>query len=489
METAGKKGGLVLPSVGAMMLMITGGVIVVSVVCAAFGAQVTSPVNGEVIAVRSLLSAEVLGQVLRNFIRIVTDFPILPLVLLLAIATGVAEQSGFLDAFVRFLMRLAPRRMLTPAVLLGGTIAGLMSDAAYIIIVPLGAIIFKDAGRHPVAGLCATFAAVGASGSFVVRPGDAVILSVTEAAARTIDPAYTVSVVGYYWFQIAFAAIAILIYWAVTALVVEPMLGRWTGATAQDDACPGTGDRRPLVAGSAALLICVAGAIAASSIPGGPLYRAEGGGLVSAMAAIVFISLMAGGIANGIAAGRVRRLDDIVAMMDRTAREMGGLIILLLVAAYLNAFIAESKLGVVTAVAIADLIRSLGGGAVAALLFAILLPFLMDVIMPGATPKWVILAPVLVPSLMLLGWSPEMTTAAFRIGDAPVNIINPLMVFFPMTLVVAQRYLPGLGIDGFLKIMLCYAAPMAVIMTLVTLAWALAGLAPGPGAPAFYPPP
>lgn len=483
-----KKGGLELPSVGAMMLMIAGAMVALSVVCAGFGVQVTSPVNGEVIAVRSLLSPDSLGQLLRNFIKIVTEFPILPLILLLAIATGVAEQSGFLDAFVRFLMRLAPRRLLTPAVLLGGTVAGLMSDAAYIVIVPLGAIIFKDAGRHPVAGLCATFAAVGASGTFIVRPGDAVILSVTEAAARTIDPAYTVSVVGYYWFQVAFAAIAILLYWAVTAFIVEPMLGKWQGADCHDAAGDNTDGPRPLLAGGAAMLACVAAAIAASAIPGGPLYRPEGGGLVSAMAAIVFFSLMAGGIAYGIAVGRIRRLDDVVGMMDRTAREMGGLIILLLVAAYLNAFIAESKLGVVVAIAIADLIRSLGGGAVAALLFAILLPFLMDFIMPGATPKWVILAPVLVPSLMLLGWSPEMTTAAFRVGDAPINIVNPLMVFFPMTLVVAQRYIPGLGIDGFLKIMVCYAAPMAVVMTVVTLAWGLAGLAPGPEASAFFPP-
>jgi len=110
----------------------------------------------------------------------------------------------------------------------------------------------------------------------------------------------------------------------------------------------------------------------------------------------------------------------------------------------------------------------------------------INLVIGSASAKWGMLAPVLVPMLMLLGISPEMTTAAFRMGDSVTNPITPLLVYFPLVLVFCQRWIPGFGMGSLIAAMLPYSVGFFVIGLLMTAGWVFLDLPVGPGATVGY---
>jgi len=99
------------------------------------------------------------------------------------------------------------------------------------------------------------------------------------------------------------------------------------------------------------------------------------------------------------------------------------------------------------------------------------------------------MAPVVVPKFMLLGISPEMTTAAYRMGDSYTNIMTPLMSYFPLILAFARRYDASLGVGSLLALMLPYALSFMGAGLLMTVGWVALDLPLGPGAQVYYTPP
>lgn len=449
------------------------------------GVDAVHPTSGERLIVKSLFAPEFLQSFAKDFAKNIGGFPAIPVVLLLLLAAGVAEKSGFFDNLVRSIILQAPRLLLTPTLIIAGLLAHLASDAAYVVIVPLGAMIFAKAGRHPVAGLMAMFAAVGAGGQLLVTPLDGVLLGLTDAAARTILPNYTTTIVGIYWLNLAHGALSIVIFWIVTDVFVEPRLGPWRAP--ERATSPGADDSlKALWIGSLAGVGVIAAFVLAALIPGGPLATPSGNldGLLGAMTFVVFCVLLASGAAHGSVNGSMKSGTKIIQAMEKSLAEQSGLIIVLLAAALLNILMSSSNIGLVTAVQLANVVSSIGATPTATLSLALILPLIIDFVMPGATGKWVLLSPILVPTLMTQGWSPEIVTAAYRIGDTPINILNPLMIFVPMTFAMAQIYMPELTIGKFLKFMAAYAVPMALVAFAMTLIWAHLGLPPGPGASA-----
>jgi aminobenzoyl-glutamate transport protein len=100
----------------------------------------------------------------------------------------------------------------------------------------------------------------------------------------------------------------------------------------------------------------------------------------------------------------------------------------------------------------------------------------------SASAKWALLAPVLAPMLILLGISPEMTTAAYRVGDSATNIITPLMVYFPLILIFCQRWQKDFGIGSLAAMMLPYSMGLLLAGLALVIGWVALDLPLGPGA-------
>jgi aminobenzoyl-glutamate transport protein len=113
----------------------------------------------------------------------------------------------------------------------------------------------------------------------------------------------------------------------------------------------------------------------------------------------------------------------------------------------------------------------------------------LDLFIGSASAKWSALAPVVVPMFMLLGISPEMTTAAYRMGDSYTNIMTPLMSYFPLILAFARRWDKDFGVGSMLALMLPYALCFMVAGISMTVAWVALDLPLGPGAQVHYVPP
>jgi aminobenzoyl-glutamate transport protein len=493
-----EKFGNKLPDPVFIFLGLVFGLIGLSAWGAAAGWAAVNPVSGERIVVESLVSGTNLQRIFVEMPRTVTSFPALGPVLVLVLGTAVAERAGLFSAAIRGSLARAPKALLTPLVAIVGMVSHHASDAAYVVLIPLAAVIFAAAGRHPLAGLAAGFAAVSGGWAGNITPGqsDALILGITEPAARIIDPTYTVSIAGNWYYILGVVVVFTPLIWFITDRIVEPRLGTWTPAA--DAPTLGDADRLTGVEKRGlwfALAAAVALAAAWAWLTFGPLqafvdadadpeeaYNPLFRSLVAFFALLFFLC----GAAYGIGARAIRSHRDLVRMMSQGVVVLAPYIVLVFFAAHFITLFTWSNLGQVMAVGGADYLRSVDLPAPALLVVVVLVSSGLDLFIGSASAKWAALAPVVVPMFMLLGISPEMTTAAYRMGDSYTNIVTPLMSYFPLILTFAQRWRGDFGVGSMFALMIPYALAFMIFGIGMTAAWVALDLPVGPGAPVHY---
>lgn len=452
----------------------------------------------------SLFSEENVTRLLTEMPKTLTGFAPLGLVMVLILGAAVAERSGLFSALIRASLRNAPRAVMTPIVAVIGMVSHHASDAAYVVFIPLAAILYASVGRHPLVGLAAAFA--GVSGGFAgnITPGqsDVLLFGFTQEAARIIDPAWTMNPLGNWWFILAIVIVFTPIIWYITDRVIEPRLGKW-GSEPDDElraelaksdlTAP---ERRGLrLAGLAALAIV--GLYAGLSLLSGysPLIDESKTGpaqlqpFYSGLVAGFFLLFLLSGIAFGIGAGTVRSSKDVVAMMQEGVRTLAPYLVFVFFAAHFVAMFNWSRLGPIFAIDGALALQQMNVPAPLLLAGVQFVSSFLDLFIGSAAAKWSAMAPVVVPKFMLLGISPEMTTAAYRMGDSYTNIMTPLMSYFPLILAFARRYDSSLGVGSLLALMLPYALSFMGAGLLMTIGWVALDLPLGPGAQVFYSPP
>jgi aminobenzoyl-glutamate transport protein len=372
-------------------------------------------------------------------------------------------------------------------------------DAGYVVYVPLAGLIFASAGRHPVLGLAVGFAGVcvGLAGNLLPGQYDVLILGITETGARLIEPGWTMNPVGNWWFAIGIAGVFTGLGWIVTERIVAPRLGAWRpdGPLASEQQAMGLtpSEWRGLrVAGLVGLGV-VAFFAALSLWPGfTPLYdeaATPGERLTPLFRGLTFGFLMlflATGWAYGAVVGTIRSHRDVVAMMVNGLEGMLPYLVLVFFAAQFVAMFGWSNLGPITAIAGANQLRAMHAPP------SLLLPMLttmsawLDFLIASGSAKWTAMAPVAAPMMMLLGISPEMTTAAYRVGDTVTNLISPLSPYVVLTLTFCRRWLPDFRMGSLLALMLPLSIAFFVAGAIVTALWVALEIPVGPGAVTTY---
>ncbi len=488
-------------------------VVIISVLASLFGLSADHPVqkntDGTPVLIKSasLLSPENIQRLWVEMPKTFTHFHPLGYVLVVMLGAGVAERSGLFASGIRQAVRGAPLFLLTPVVALVAMLSNHAADAGYVVMIPLAAIIFASVGRHPMAGIAAAFAGVSGGFSANISPGqlDALLFGITEAAVdgAGIDPSWTMNIAGNWYFIAVLMVIYLPVIWYVTDKIIEPRLGKWVPDERQaaeygDEDKPLTDAQRKGLrrAGLAILGVCVLWAIM-TFMPGTPLLADENAPVGQewyVTATPFFRSLVAGfmvlflaaGWAYGSAAGTIKNHRDLVDMMAEAMKDMGYYLVLAFAAAHFVAMFNWSNLGLITAVHGADGIEASGLPLPIALGLIVLFTGLLNLFVGSASAKWALLAPVLVPMLMLLGVSPEGATAAYRVGDGATNIITPLMVYFPLILVFAQRWQKDFGIGSLTAMMIPYSVWLLISGVILMMVWIFLGIDLGPGAPIAY---
>ncbi|MEL7312765.1 MAG: AbgT family transporter, partial [Pseudomonadota bacterium] len=429
-----------------------------------------------------------------------THFHPLGYVLVVMLGAGIAERSGLFGTAMRGAVRNAPQFLLTPMVALVAMIGNLAADAAYVVLIPLAGVLYAAAGRHPIAGIAAAFAGVSGGFSANLLPGqlDALLFGITEAAAESLVPSWDANIAGNWYFIAAMTFIFLPVIWYVTDKIIEPRLGSFKAegslaSITEDGDKPLTGkERRGLrFAGFAALGI-VALWIGFTIGPGTPLIdetaspEARMSPFYKSLVAGFFILFLACGWAYGTAVGTVKNHRDIVKMMTDSMGDLAYYMVLAFAAAHFVAMFNWSELGLIFAIMGAAALNAADLPMPILLGLLVLFSGLINLFVGSASAKWALLAPVMVPMMMLLNVSPEMTTAAYRVGDSATNIITPLMVYFPLILTFCQRWQKDYGLGSLTATMIPYSIFLLITGLVMTMIWIALGLPLGPATTVEY---
>ncbi len=471
-----------LPDPALLFLLLLGVVALLSAWLSTQSFAEIDPRTQQPIVVKNLLAGENLTAFLAQLVKTFVDFPPLGVVLVAMLGIGVAEHTGYINAALRALLAVTRRSLLTPVVITVGIVSHVAVDAGYVLVVPLGGLLFYTAGRHPLAGIAAAFAGVsgGFSANFVPSSLDPLLTGISQAAAHIVDPDLVLNPLNNWFFTLSSSIVIIIAGWILTDRVIEPRLSA-TRVDGDPDKLPkaealDATQRRALRAGSLALL---AGAVllALSALPAGSAWRNDAGlltasdaPLMKSIVALIFVLFVIPGIVYGYASGTVKTHRDIIAGMSKSMGGMGYYIVMAFFAAQFIAAFGQSNLGALVAIKGADWLRDAGLPLQVTLVGIIALTALINLLIGSASAKWALIAPVFVPMLMQLGVSPDLTQAAYRVGDSSTNIITPLMPYFPLVVVFCQRYVQSTGIGTVVALMLPYSITLLVVWT----AWLIA---------------
>ncbi|MEZ5957681.1 MAG: AbgT family transporter [Hyphomonadaceae bacterium] len=505
-ERAGNK----LPDPVFIFFWLIGILIAFSVAASLLGYSAVHPTQldeaGErvVISAVSLLSAENIQRLWVEMPQTFTHFHPLGYVLVVMLGAGVAERSGLFASAMREGVRGAPKFLLTPAVAFVAMMGNLAADAAYVVLIPLAAVLYAAAGRHPIAGITAAFAGVSGGFSANLLPGqlDALLFGITQAAveASGLHPGWVANIAGNWYFIAAMMIVFLPVIWFVTDAIVEPRLKKFSSADGEamrnlgDANAPLTPEeKKGLGAAGLASLLVIGLWVVFVFMPGTPLINEEAPipearltPLYQSLVAGFFLLFLAAGWAYGAAAGKIKNHRDVVQMMAAAMGDLAYYLVLAFAAAHFVAMFNWSNLGLIFAVQGADAIRESGLPLPALLVLIVAFAAGINLFIGSASAKWALLAPVVVPMLMLLNVSPEMTTGAYRVGDSVTNIITPLMVYFPLVLTFCQRWRTDFGLGSLTAAMLPYSLWLLLAGLGLTFCWVFLDLPLGPGASVSY---
>ncbi|MBV0895113.1 AbgT family transporter [Microbacterium sp. NC79] len=444
--------------------------------------------------VQNLLSIEGLRFFFSSFVDNFAGFSVVAVVLVAMAGVGVAEHAGLMGALIRRVVKVAPRRWLAFILIFVGVISSVATDAGYLILVPLAAAAFLTVGRHPLAGLAAAFAGVGAAfgANLLITPSDSMLTEVTNEVLTSagMEP---IEVTQNFYFGIVSTFLLATVALLVTIFITEKRLGTYDRAdlTVDEDAEHTSHDAeaRGLKFSFWALLGFVAIILALTLPPGAPLRDPDTGDIIGTtpfMASLVFIislAFLVCGVAYGAGAKTLTGGNASVAAIAKTFGSLGGLLVMFLMIAQFIALFNWTNLPVVAAVSAAELLEQANVPAIVLLLIFILVIVVLDFILPGLVPKWVIFAPVFIPIFASLDVAPQTLLAAYRVGDSPVNVLTPLMVYLPFMVTVAQRYKKDAGIGTIIALMIPYALWMLLAWVALFIVWFLLGIPWGPDSP------
>jgi aminobenzoyl-glutamate transport protein len=454
--------------------------------------------DGEDISItaRNLISFDGLRWMYTNLLDNFLRFPPLGYVLVVMIGIGVAEGSGLFVVMIRALVLKSPKRLITAAIVTAGIISHLASEAGYVVLIPLGAMIFHALGRHPMAGLAAAFCGVsgGFGSNFFIGSIDPILAGISEMAAQMIEPDISINPAVNYYFMFISSFLIIIVGTFVTEKIVEPRLGKYEGSLAKipvEQLSPI--EVKGLRWAGIAVLFAVA-FLAISVVPEWGFFRGEDGsvlkspffdGIIIGILLLFFIP----GLAYGIVVKSIKNDKDVMKHITKSMSGMASYIVLVFFAAQFVYFFDYTNLGLIFAIKGANGLQEAGLTGPVLIVGFVLLSAIINMFMGSASAKWAIMAPVFIPMLMLIdpAYHPGLTQAAFRIGDSVTNLITPMMSYFALIVTFAQKYDERYGIGTIISTMIPYTFMLFILWSALLVIWMLTGIPLGPDGPVHMP--
>ncbi len=483
--------GNALPHPFILFLIITGILIVLAAILSVAGVSVVNPTTGETVVVKSLLNKEGFSWLMTGMVGNFSSFAALGVVLAMQMAIGVAEGSGLLTTAMRRAILGVPMWLLSAAVIFLGINGSIASEASIIFIPPLAATAFWAAGKHPLAGLIAGYAAVNAgfTANVMITATDALLYPVTEATAQTIDPTYTTTAANNWYFMIASCFVLTIVGVFVNNKIIAPRLGEYKGSEVDKERDATPIEKKGLRNAGIFSLVFIALILVGLIPKNGFLRSAEGGVLdgpfITGLVGFLIVYFILVGIVYGKTVGVFKKASDVPKVMADSLNSLTGYIVLVFVIAQFIQIFSYTNLGTVIAVSAADFLKNAGFTGIPMVICIILITTLVNFVMTSGTAKWYIFAPIFVPMFMMLGYSPEFAQVVYRIGDSCTNPITPIYPYLPMIIGMASKYDKKAGMGTIISMMLPYSIAFLLSWIVMVVAWILFKIPLGPGAGVF----
>ncbi|MDJ1090441.1 AbgT family transporter [Macrococcus caseolyticus] len=484
-----EKSGNKLPDPVVIFISLCLIILFASFVTGKMGVSAKNPADGKVIEAVNLLTPEGIAKIISEAVNNFAAFPPLGLVLVVMIGVGVAEKTGYFETLMKYIIEKTPRKIIVPMIILVGILGNAAGDAAPIVLPPIAAMVFIKLGYHPVAGLVMAYASAlgGYSASLIIGMSDALIVSFTEPAAKLVDDSVPVNAVMNYYFLCVSTVVLLIAAWFVTVKITIPRFGAYKSDvhTAAEDVTPT--ERKAMIYANIALLIAMVIVTLLAVPENGLLRNAKTGSLIqdsplmNGIVPIITVLFFVPGLVYGFVAGTMRSTKKFAEMLGDAMSTMGPFIVIVFFAAQMLAYFKWSNLGTIIAIKGAEALQ--GQNGVVLILGVLALSAFINMLIGSASAKWAIMAPILVPMLMLLGFHPAFTQVIYRVGDSITNPITPMMPYLPLLLSYAQRYVKDIGLGTLIAALMPFSVAFGIFWTILLIVWYLTGLPVGPGGP------
>ncbi|PPA70312.1 AbgT family transporter [Jeotgalibacillus proteolyticus] len=488
-ERAGNK----LPHPFMLFIYLALGVIGLSWLISLFNISFEHPGTGEVEQINNMISAEGLEYILSSMLDNFTGFAPLGLVLVMMFGIGLAQRVGLIETFMKKTILNAPKSLVTYAIIATGIMGNLASDAAFVIVPPLAAMMFYALGRHPLAGMAAGFAGVGAgfTANIIITGTDALLAGISTEVATTINAEAAVTPLDNWYFMLFSVLMLMFVGAWITEKIIEPRLGKYDPSLGEDDVTnqqleeiTPEKNRALRNAGIAGLLYSIL--IAFMIIPSNGILRGEDGGVVDSpfianIVPLILFFFVIVAVAYGLTTKVIKSTRDVPEFMTDAMKDMAGYIVLIFAASQFIAYFGWTNLGAFIAVTGADTLTNLNFTGMPVVVGFILLAAILNLFIFSGSAQWALMAPIFIPMFMLLDYNPAFIQLAYRIADSTTNIITPLNPYVPMVLAFMKRYDKNAGFGTLFSIMLPYTLIFLILWIIIFVVWTMLGIPIGPG--------
>ncbi len=483
-EKAGNK----LPEPFMLFVYLAGFTILFSFVISLFDVTVKEPGTGDIVPIKSLVSGDGLDYILTSMLDNFTGFAPLGLVLAMMLGIGLADKVGLLETAIKSTILKAPSSLITYAVIFVGILGNLASDAAFVIVPPLAAMVFYTVGRHPLAGLAAGFAGVGSgfTANIIIAGTDALLSGISTEVMEGIGSDIVVTPVDNWYFMIASVVVLSITGALITEKIIEPRLGKYKGDASENELEASTslekkGFRNAVFAGLAFIALL----IVAIAWPGSALRNEEGGIIPSpfldGIVPIILLFFITIGIAYGATVKKIQSTKDISGFMSEAMKDMSGFIVLIFAAAQFIAYFSWTNIGTWVAVSGANFLESMNMTGLPVVVGFSMLTALMNLLIFSGSAQWALEAPIFLQMFHLLDYHPAFIQAAYRIADSSTNIITPMNPYIIVVLAFMREYNKKAGLGTLISLMLPYSVIFFIVWVILLIAFALLGIPFGPG--------
>lgn len=420
---------------------------------------VSGDLESKVITINNLFNRTGLQYLISNFLPNFINFAPLGTFILGLMGVGVAYKSGFLNTLNKVIARFVSRRTVTFLVVLLGVICSMFSDVGYVILIPMAAILFRDLGRHPSAGVCAAFAGItfGNGANIIANSLDSSLLPYAQSATTILDATYKVNTNGNLIFMLVSTILVAIIGSVITEKFIIPKLGKYRfdeEETQQIKIIPSKTEEKGLIIALISVAIVLIPLIYCI-IPGLPfsgllLYLKDtnyvdqlfGTNSYFYQGSVFIFSalLMLAGLVYGLRVKTIESNKDFVDGMNYYLKDLSSLLILIFFAAQFCLIFKQTNLGVFIISFLTNWISELELTGIVLVLVTFFLTLISTFLVPVASTKWAIIAPIIVPKFMQSSLTPEFAMAVFRAADSALKGITPLFTYFVILIGFLQIY-------------------------------------------------